>query len=130
MTGNYNLYFSITKEDFKNAIPDGLLGKYSKLSMDEDGMATMEIPESWEEAEEVGAFCWVRKSLNWNKPGVANSEKVAIIKDEFSILEGEVSALINMGEGKEYPFNSVLTKLEAQALVKTNLFSDAEGVSE
>ena len=27
MTGNYNLYFSITKEDFKNAIPDSLLGK-------------------------------------------------------------------------------------------------------
>ena len=129
MTGNYNLYFSITKEDFKKAIPDSLLGKYSTKSFDEEGEVTINVPESWEEAEEEGAFCWVRKSLNWDKPGVANSEKVAIIKGEFSILEGELSALIAMGEGKEFPYNSVMTKQEAKDLVQTNLFLDAKSVS-
>ena len=129
MTGNYNLYFSITKEDFKKAIPDNLLGKYSIKSFDEELGDMIRIPESWEEAEESGAFCWVRKSLNWDKPGVPNSEKVAIIKDEFSVLKGELSALIAMGEGKEFPYNSVMTKQEAKDLVQTNLFLDAESVS-
>jgi len=129
MTGNYNLYFSITKEDFKKAIPDNLLGKYSIKSFDEELGDMIRIPESWEEAEESGAFCWVRKSLNWDKPGVPNSEKVAIIKGEFSLLKGELSALIAMGEGKEFPYNSVMTKQEAKDLVQTNLFLDAESVS-
>jgi len=129
MTGNYNLYFSITKEDFKKSIPDNLLGKYSIKSFDEELGDMIRIPESWEEAEESGAFCWVRKSLNWDKPGVANSEKVAIIKGEFSLLKGELSALIAMGEGKEFPYNSVMTKQEAKELVQTNLFLDAKSVS-
>ena len=129
MTGNYNLYFSITKEDFKKSIPDNLLGKYSIKSFDEELGDMIRIPESWEEAEESGAFCWVRKSLNWDKPGVPNSEKVAIIKGEFSLLKGELSALIAMGEGKEFPYNSVMTKQEAKDLVQTNLFLDAESVS-
>ena len=34
-----------------------------------------------------------------------------------------------MGEGKEFPYNSVMTKQEAKDLVQTNLFLDAESVS-
>lgn len=126
MTGNYNLYFSITKEAWKQAIPAELQGKYSSISVDEDGVETINIPDSWEEAAENGAFPWVRECLDWDTQGVPNAEKVAIIKDEFSILAGELSALVAMGVGKSFPYNAVLTKSEAQDLVKGSLFVEPE----
>ena len=124
MTGNYNLYFSITKEDFKKALPAGLQGKYSSVTMGEDGVETINTPSSWEKAAENGAFPWVRECLDWDTQGMDNNLKVAIIKDEFSIIDGEVSALQAMGEGKTFPYNSVLTKSEAQALVRGELFTE------
>tara|TARA_Y100001938_G_C8076480_1_gene426422 strand:+ start:1474 stop:1848 length:375 start_codon:yes stop_codon:yes gene_type:complete len=119
MTGNYNLYFSITKEDYKKAIPSDLQGKYSRVV---DG--NIEVASSWEVAVEWGMFPWVRKSLNWDTSGVSNSSKYAIIKDEWSALNGELSALIGMGSGMNYPKNSVLTKAEAKNLSKSDLFTE------
>jgi len=126
MTGNYNLYFSITKESWKQAIPAELQGKYSFISVDEDGVETINIPDSWEEAAENGAFPWVRKCVDWNTQGMDNNLKVAIIKGEFSCIQGEVSALLEMGAGKVFPFNSVLTKSEAQALGRGEMFTVPE----
>ena len=128
MTGNYNLYFSITKESWKQAIPAELQGKYSFISVDEDGVETINIPDSWEEAAENGAFPWVRECLDWDTQGVPNAEKVAIIKDEFSVLTGELSALVAMGNGKVFPYNSVLIKSEAQSLVRSTLFVEPEAI--
>lgn len=117
-----NLYFSITKEDFKKSIPDELQGKFSRVVF-EDDEESIEIASSWEEALEWGLIPWVRESVEWDTQGVPNREKVAIIKGEFSFIQGEVSALLAMGEGKLFPFNAVLTQSEAQALIKGELFT-------
>jgi|TARA_R110000744_G_scaffold332704_1_gene438115 hypothetical protein len=124
MTGNYNLYFSITKESWKQAIPTELQGKYSSVVEDEEGNTTINTPDSWEEAYEAGAFPWLRECLDWNTQEVDNEDKVAIFKDEFSVLTGELSALIAMGDGKTFPYNSVLTKSEARDLVGGSLFNE------
>jgi hypothetical protein len=84
---------------------------------------TIIVPDSWEQAYEMGYFPWVRECLDWDTKGMDNNLKIAIIKDEFSILDGEVSALQAMGEGKEYPFNSVLNKSEAQILSSSPMFT-------
>jgi hypothetical protein len=119
----YNLYFSITKEDFKKALPAALQGKYARILTDSEGVETIIVPDSWEQAYEMGYFPWVRECLDWDTQGMDNNLKIAIIKDEFSIIDGEVSALQAMGEGKEYPFNSVLNKSEVQILSSSPMFT-------
>lgn len=123
---SYNLYFSITKEDFKNPIPDSLQGKYSRIVEDTQGESSIEVASSWEQAAEWGMFPWVRECIDWDTQGMDNALKVAIVKDEFSFLSGEVSALISLGEGKIFPYNSILTKSEAQALAGSELFTSNE----
>jgi hypothetical protein len=123
---SYNLYFSITKEDFKKPIPDSLQGKFSRIVANEQEEESVEVASSWEEAAEWGMFPWVRKCVDWNTQGMDNNLKVAIIKGEFSCIQGEVSALLEMGAGKVFPFNSVLTKSEAQALGRGEMFTVPE----
>ena len=122
MIGNYNLYFSITKEDFKKPLPSELQGRYSRVVDD-----VIEVASSWEEAADWGMFPWVRKSLNWDTPGAPNVNKYAVVKDDWSHLTGEVSAMIAMGSNKAYPKNSILTKAEAQTLVRSDIFAENMG---
>jgi hypothetical protein len=49
-----------------------------------------------------------------------------IVKGEFSLRTGELSAIIALGNGLAYPNNSVLTKTEAQTLASGELFTAAE----
>lgn len=125
MIGNYTLYFSITKEDYEKAIPSELQGKYSRVVDGEtEGTTEIEIASSWEQAAEWGMFPWVRTSVNWDDSGVSNSNKYALVKDDWSFLTGEVSALIALGNGKSYPKNSVLNRAEAKTLSKSELFTE------
>jgi hypothetical protein len=47
------------------------------------------------------------------------------VKGAFSLLTGEMTAVIALGASKAYPINSVLTKSEAQTLSRSEIFVDA-----
>ena len=70
---------------------------------------------TWKEAAFKGKLGAPRTSLDGG---------LIIIKGEFSLRTGELSAIIALGNGLSYPNNSVLTKTEAQALVAGELFTE------
>ena len=70
---------------------------------------------TWKEAAFKGKLGAPRTSLDGN---------LIIIKGEFSLRTGELSAIIDLGSGMAYPNNSVLTKTETQALVAGELFTE------
>jgi len=83
------------------------------LLVEESGPTEDYIP-SWKEAAFKGKLGAPRKSLDNN---------YIIIKGEFSILQGELSAIKALGNDMAYPNNSVLTKSEAQVLANSNIFT-------
>ena len=72
---------------------------------------------TWKEAAFKGKLGAPRESLDGN---------LIIVKGEFSLRTGELSAIIALGSGVSYPNNSVLTKTEAQELASGELFTEAE----
>jgi len=70
---------------------------------------------TWKESAFKGKLGSPRVSLDGN---------LIIVKGEFSLRTGELSAIIDLGAGMVYPNNSVLTKTEAQALVAGALFTE------
>ena len=77
--------------------------------------STTAYTPTWEEAAFKGKLGAPRKSLDGN---------LIIVKGEFSMLEGELTAIIALGNSLSYPNNSVLTKTEAQALANGELFTE------
>ena len=59
-------------------------------------------------------------------PRVSLDGSLIIVKGEFSMLEGELTAMIALGNGLDYPNNSILTKTEAQTLANGSLFTESE----
>ena len=57
-------------------------------------------------------------------PRVAHNGAYIIVKGEFSMKEGELSAVAALGASMDYPNNSVLTKSEAQKLVGESHFTN------
>ena len=70
---------------------------------------------TWKEATFKGKLGAPRKSLDG---------ELVIVKGEFSLLQGELTAIIALGNSLSYPNNSVLTKSEAQTLVNGDLFTE------
>jgi hypothetical protein len=70
---------------------------------------------TWKESAFKGNLGAPRTSLDGN---------LIVVKGEFSLRTGELSAIIDLGSGMAYPNNSVLTKSEAQTLVSGELFTE------
>ena len=71
---------------------------------------------TWKESAFKGKLGAPRVSLDGN---------LIIVKGEFSMLTGELTSIIALGNGLAYPNNSVLTKSEAQTLANGNLFKES-----
>ena len=148
---HYELYICLTKATYESAIPGVLQPKLGwkifasdlptnsntvaeiKTWMDSKSLSysvsdlkadlldivnntpTENYTPTWKEAAFKGKLGVPRKSLD---------EGLVIVKGEFSLLEGELTAIVALGNSLSYPNNSVLTKTEAQTLVKGNLFSE------
>ena len=80
---------------------------------DQEIDTTTAYTPTWKEAAFKGSLGAPRKSLDGN---------LIVVKGEFSLRTGELSAIIDLGSGMAYPNNSVLTKTEAQILVASELF--------
>tara|TARA_B100000519_G_C14258348_1_gene446234 strand:+ start:2984 stop:3436 length:453 start_codon:yes stop_codon:yes gene_type:complete len=148
---HYELYVCLTKATYESAVPSVLQPKLgwkefaSDLPTDSNTVAeiktwmdtkslsyassdlkadllekinnnpTENYTPTWKEAAFRGKLGAPRTSLDGG---------LIIVKGEFSMLQGELTAIIALGNGVAYPNNSVLTKTEAQTLANGELFSE------
>tara|TARA_R110000824_G_scaffold2984_1_gene13652 strand:+ start:1683 stop:1988 length:306 start_codon:yes stop_codon:yes gene_type:complete len=97
---NYEMYVCLNKATYESAIPSAL---QSQL-----GTGT------WKEAAFDGKLGVPRES---------HDGAYIIVKGAFSMLTGEMTAIIALGASQSYPVNSVLTKSEAQTLSNSGTFT-------
>ena len=81
--------------------------------VDESG-PTVDYTPTWKEAALAGKL---------GAPRASHDSAYTIVKGEFSMKEGELSAIANLGNSLSYPNNSVLTKTEAQTLAASSTFT-------
>ena len=117
---HYELYICLTKAVYESAVPSVLQPKlgWDNYTYEADGetiKTTTAYTPTWEEAAFKGKLGAPRKSLDGG---------LIIVKGEFSLLQGELTAIIALGNGLAYPNNSVLTKTEAQTLASGELFTE------
>ena len=99
-----------------------LLDKYKKQQYDDEGNADGYTTPTW---GDVVMKVPHRKSINWTSGG-ANKYKICLIRDQWSHINGEMSALIDLGSDKNYPYCSVLTNSEARELMLTDKFTASD----
>lgn len=116
------MYFTLTKDLKDTALEGVLLDKYKEPIYDEDGVKTGDTTPTW---GDVIMMLPHRYSLNWSKAG-AGTYKICLIRDTWSLRNGELSAMIALGVGKNYPYRSMLTNTEAKVLLKTDKFTESE----
>ena len=149
---HYELYICLKKETYESQVPDSLkrLGwkvfasdlptdsdtvaeikawmdgkslSYSgsdlkaDLLMTVNGTPTEDYHPTWKEVTFRGGLGAPRVSLDGS---------LIIVKGEFSMMKGELTAMKNLGAGLDYPNNSILTKSEAQELARGSLFTEEE----
>jgi len=117
---HYELYICLTKATYRSTVPSVLQPKlgWNNYTYEADGetiKTTTAYTPTWEEAVLKGKLGAPRYSLD---------EGLVIIKGEFSLLQGELTAIVALGNGLAYPNNSVLTKTEAQILANGELFTE------
>ena len=117
---HYELYVCLKKATYESAVPSVLQHKlgWNNYTYEADGetiASTTAYTPTWKEATFAGKLGAPRTSLDGN---------LIVIKGEFSLRTGELSAIIDLGSGMDYPNNSVLTKTEAQTLVSGELFTE------
>jgi hypothetical protein len=121
---HYEMYFCFPKSVWETAIPTKIKDKLKIIeSVADDGTITYKSAPTWHEAVFDGKLGPPRYSYNWEDVSAADSAKYCIIKGEFSMKEGELSALVALGASKAYPNFSVLTKSEAQILSASSTFT-------
>ena len=117
---NYEMYVCLNKATYESAIPSVLQPKlgWNNYTYDSDGEidSTTAYTPTWKEAAFEGKLGVPRES---------HDGAYIIVKGAFSMLTGEMTAIIALGASKAYPINSVLTKSEAQTLSNSGTFTGA-----
>ena len=99
---HYEMYMCLKKVTYESNVPTALQSK-------------------------LGTGTWKDAVFN-NKlgiPRVSPNGSYIIVKGEFSMKEGQLTAMASLGASMDYPNNAVLTKTEAQALVGSDTFNNA-----
>ena len=143
---HYELYICLKKTTYESAVPSVLQPKLGwKVFADDrptDSDTKTEI-KSWMDSkslsyesddlkaellDRVEASPTEAYTPTWKEsafkgklgaPRVKPDGSLVIVKGEFSMLTGELSAMKDLGIDMDYPNNSILTKSEAQTLVRT-----------
>lgn len=107
-----NIYISLNTETYKSKIPLSLVPKYGWTETDDDGNTT-DIHPTFEQLGErnKSKFGSVIK-IDAGRPNFYIVELIA------SWLDHEISDLLALGSGLEYPNNTLLTAEEAQQLIQ------------
>ena len=115
---HYEMYICLNKATYESAVPSVLQPKlgWNNYTYDSDGEidTTTAYRPTWKEAAFEGKLGVPRES---------HDGAYIIVKGEFSMLTGEMTAIIALGASQSYPNNSVLTKSEAQTLSNSGTFT-------
>ena len=116
---NYEMYVCLNKATYESAIPTALSSKLTitTYTYDSDGeidTTTVNATPTWKEAVFDGKLGVPRES---------HDGAYIIVKGAFSLLTGEMTAVVALGASASYPANSVLTKSEAQTLSNSGTFT-------
>lgn len=121
---NYEMYFCFPKTAWTTVVPTKIKDKAKLIeSTADDGTITYTASPTWADIAQSGKFGKPRFSNNWGNSSVADAAKYCILKSDFSMKEGELSALSGLGASLSYPNFSVLTRSEAYALVSSSTFT-------
>ena len=99
---HYEMYICLKKTTYESDVPTVLQAKLGN--------------GTWKEAAFNGLL---------GAPRVSPGGSYIILKGEFSMKEGELTAMAALGASMAYPNNTILTKSEAQALVKSETWTNA-----
>ena len=114
---NYEMYFCFPKSVYEANVPDKIKDKLKivESTNEETGEITYKSSITWKDAIFSGKLGGPRWSKNGN---------YCIIKGNFSMLKGELTSLQELGDGKDYPEFSIMTKEEARELSLSNIFTE------
>jgi hypothetical protein len=143
---HYELYICLTKTTYESAVPSVLQPKLGwkvfaddrptnsntktqiKAWMDSNSLSYTSDDLKAELLDRVESSPTEAYTPTWKEsafrgklgaPRVKPDGNLVIVKGEFSMLTGELSAMKDLGNGMNYPNNSVLTKSEAQTLASS-----------
>ena len=113
---HYEMYFCIPSSAFNSAVGDKIKGLYPIVES---------VNEETEEVTYKSAPTWtdIIFSGKVGAPRYSHDKSYVIIKGEWSMKDGVLTELVELGSGLAYPNFSVLTKTEAQELVNSNTFT-------
>jgi len=114
------MYFTLTKDLKDTALEGVLLEKYKQPIYDDEGVRTGYTTPTW---GDVTMMLPHRYSLNWSSTG-GNATKICLIRDTWSHKNGETTAILALGNGKNYPYCSLLTNKEAKELMNGDKFTE------
>jgi len=109
-----NIYIALNTETYRSEIPKALHGRYNYTVTDNEGNSEVITPTFEQLGERLKQKHGAVIEL---KVGRRN---IYVMELEASWLNSEVSALLELGAGLDYPQNTLLTASEAQALIADN----------
>jgi hypothetical protein len=107
-----NIYICLNEATYNSEIPVELQGKYARTSVDDEDNLVEILPTTFAEIGEDN-----RRAYGVVRQFSINDANFYILEFSASWLSGEVSALLNLGVGLDYPNNTLLTNKEAQQLL-------------
>ena len=113
---HYEMYFCIPSSAFNSAVGDKIKGLYPIVES---------VNEETEEVTYMSAPTWtdIIFSGKVGPPRYSHDKSYVIIKGEWSMKDGVLTELVELGSGLAYPNFSVLTKTEAQTLAGSSTFT-------
>ena len=143
---HYELYICLTKATYESAVPSVLQPKLGWKVFADDrptNSNTVSQIKSWMDGEslsytsddlkadllekvesnptEAYTPTWKESAFSGKlgAPRVKSDGSLIIVKGEFSMRTGELTAMKALGNSLDYPNNSILTKSEAQTLASS-----------
>ena len=105
-------FICLNEATYNSNIPLELQGRYARVEKDEEGELVSILPTTFAEVGEDN-----RRAYGAVIELTINDAKFYVMELEASWLGGEVSALLELGNGLSYPNNTLLTNEEAISLI-------------
>ena len=116
---HYEMYYCIPSSAFDSAVGDKIKGLYpivESVTENEDGTFTNNY-------KSAPTWTDIIMSGKVGPPRYSHDKSYVIIKGEWSMKDGILTELMELGYGLDYPNFSVLTKTEAQVLANSAIFT-------
>lgn len=110
-----NVYMCLDNTTFNKLIPTELVAKYKIPEYDEEGVQNGVIHPTF---KELGQYN--KRKFGYVPMVKIGNAKFYIVELEASWINGELSALLNLGKNKQYPNNCLMTRTEAAKFIRDN----------